>query len=77
MSCLMKAKTPTAEIVETLGGTRAVAELTGVTYSAVANWIMFEKFPPNTYVMMKDELEKLGLDAPPALWKMKLPEDAS
>jgi hypothetical protein len=58
------------EVIEALGGTKAVAEMTGRTYNAAANWRVFNRFPANTFVLMQTELVKRGLSAPVALWGM-------
>jgi hypothetical protein len=68
----MKRLTDAAKIVEVLGGREKVAELTEATnVKAVWNWPYFGVFPPNTYKVMTDELERLGYTAPPYLWKQK------
>jgi hypothetical protein len=67
----MKKLTSAAEIVEVLGGKDAVAEMCKSTDKAVWNWHgYFDCFPPRTYVVMVQKLEKLGYTAPPYLWKM-------
>jgi ABC-type hemin transport system substrate-binding protein len=62
--------TETAAIIEALGGTDAVAKLTGRKYSAAFNWRSFETFPPDTYLVMQRALRERGYDAPPRLWRM-------
>jgi hypothetical protein len=64
-----------SEIIETLGGVKAVSQLTGSTYAAVWNWKAFQKFPPRTFVILNDALRKQGHDAPARLWGMT--EDAA
>lgn len=61
----------TAEVMDALGGTGAVAVLTGSKPSAASNWRGFDTFPANTYVAMKAALEARGLTAPDSLWGMK------
>jgi hypothetical protein len=70
--------TTTREVVTALGGTKAVAGLTGRKYSAASNWLLESKgqFPPNTYVAMTSALALMGKSAPASLWGMKTPEDA-
>lgn len=65
--------TTTSEVVDALGGTRAVAALTGRTGTAVSNWKARRRFPPETYVLLSHELLNLGLQAPARLWKMEAP----
>jgi len=71
--------TTTREVAAALGGTKAVANLTGRKYSAAANWVLESKaqFPANTYVALNAALASIGKSAPPSLWGMKIPEDAS
>ena len=59
------------EVIEKLGGTKAVAELTKrPSPSAVPNWIVRNSFPLNTYTILKAALRARGYDAPDELWKM-------
>ncbi len=69
----------TREVAAALGGTKAVANLTGRKYSAAANWVQDRspQFPANTYVVMSDALAAIGKSAPASLWGMKIPEDAA
>ncbi len=60
----------TEQVMHALGGTRAVATLTGRKYSAAFHWLKFECFPSNTFLIMKGALEERGLDAPASLWRM-------
>ena len=70
--------TTTREVTAALGGTKAVANLTGRKYSAASNWLLESKgqFPPNTFVALNAALAKIGKSAPASLWGMKIPEDA-
>ena len=70
--------TTTREVAAALGGTKAVANLTGRKYSAAANWVQDKnpQFPANTFVALNAALAKIGKSAPPSLWGMKMPEDA-
>jgi hypothetical protein len=64
---------PTVDaVVDALGGTGAVAELTRNTDSAVSNWRRAEHFPANTYLILKGELKKIDCCAPDTLWSMKM-----
>lgn len=65
----------TAEVMEALGGTAAVAELTGRQVSAASNWLKFPTFPSNTYVAMKAALTLKGKTAPDSLWSMSVPSE--
>jgi hypothetical protein len=65
----------TVDVIEALGGTKAVAELTGRTYPAAFNW-RYSKFPANTYLAIQSALKERGLEAPPELWGMTQSEDA-
>jgi len=58
------------EVVDALGGTKAVAELTRRKDSAVSNWRTAGKFPPNTYLLLKAALSDKNKGAPDALWSM-------
>lgn len=72
-----EALTTTASVMEALGGTSAVAALTGREYRAAFNWRSFENFPADTYLVMTTELAKHGKSAPPSLWRMREPESAA
>lgn len=69
--------TTTREVTAALGGTKAVARLTGRKYSAAANWILGDnaQFPANTYVALNAALAAIGRTAPPSLWGMKIPAE--
>lgn len=58
------------EVVERLGGIKAVAALTGRKTTTVSAWqAKFGSFPSETYSLMRDELAKLGYSAPRTLWR--------
>jgi hypothetical protein len=61
---MSKSPPSVAEIVEALGGRRAVAKLCGVTYNAVANWCAWNAFPSRVHLVIYDECQKVGLDVP-------------
>lgn len=65
-----KPLTTTTDVIEELGGTSAVAELTGSTYAAVFNWRGFETFPSKTFLVMEKALAAKGRSAHPSLWGM-------
>jgi hypothetical protein len=59
------------EVVDTLGGNRAVCDLTGALPKAVYYWTGHARsFPSRTYCLMSDELRARGAKAPRDLWKM-------
>jgi hypothetical protein len=60
----------TAQVIAALGGKRAVADLTGRSWSAVWNWEDRKAFPPNTYAIIKGALQANGMAAPDSLWGM-------
>ena len=60
-----------------LGGTRAVAELTGRRYTAAAHWLKFKAFPSNTYLVLKSALYAKGYVAPDSLWGMTEPANCN
>lgn len=61
------------EIIDALGGTSAVADLTGSSATAVSNWRAVNRLPSNTYLVIKDALARLGRVAPDHLWSMREP----
>jgi hypothetical protein len=67
----------TAEVIDALGGNQPVADLTSSTNKAVSNWRGFSTFPSNTYVAITEALRASGKTAPPSLWGMKTPAEAS
>jgi hypothetical protein len=60
----------TSDVIAALGGTAAVARLTGNRMTTVSNWSSRRRFPARTFVVVSTELEKRGLSASPALWGM-------
>lgn len=56
--------------MDELGGTRAVADLTGRTYAAAFNWRSFKTFPADTYIVLTTALRDIGRTAPDSLWGM-------
>lgn len=59
-----------SEIIDTLGGNIAVAALTGDSPGNVSNWRKAGRFPSRKWRPMSLALEAMGIEAPPALWKM-------
>jgi hypothetical protein len=58
------------DVVKSLGGTKAVAELFGRGDPAVSNWRKAGYFPAHTYLVIKNELSKIERRAPDSLWNM-------
>ena len=56
------------EVIDALGGTAAVAGLTGRGVTAVCNWRVEDRFPANTYLVMTKALRRERLGAPAELW---------
>lgn len=63
-----------AEVIEILGGVAPVADLTGRSYDATWNWKTWKHFPPDTYLVLTDALNKRGYEAPASLWRMVEPQ---
>lgn len=63
------------QVIDALGGTKAVAILVGKPYRTVWNWRRFDVFPSNTYVILTEELNERGYCAPLALWSMLDPSE--
>jgi hypothetical protein len=61
------------EIVDALGGNVVVAQITSTTPKAVSNWRAADKFPSNTYVVLRNALALHKIVAPTALWSMRRP----
>lgn len=62
----------TDDVIEALGGNRAVGDLTTSNAKAVSNW-RGSKFPAWTYLAIKGALKRTGKSAPDALWAMNPP----
>lgn len=63
--------TTVPEVIEALGGNRAVAALTKRTEQAVSNWKNAGFFSAATYLVMAAALEHAGYEAPPELWRIE------
>lgn len=68
---VMAQYTSAGAVIDALGGTTAVAELTGSKLNTVSNWRAFGVFPPKTYLVLINELAAKGHEAPASLWGMK------
>lgn len=64
-------------VINALGGTAAVAKLTGAPQQAVTNWKRRNKLPATTVMVLRTELQRIGIDAPLALWGVTAPVRAS
>lgn len=58
------------EVIDTLGGTGAVARLLGVDDRVVSNW-RGRGLPPETYLVLTQALRSRRRSAPPGLWRMR------
>jgi hypothetical protein len=57
------------DVVDALGGKSAVGRMLDQNSAAVCNWKRRrQRFPTKFYLIMKDELDARGADAPPDLW---------
>ena len=59
-----------SEIVVAIGGNSVLAKLTGRKTQHITNWKAQGTLPPATYLVVTDELRRLGYDAPPELWRI-------
>lgn len=66
------------DVIDALGGSTAVARLTGREGSqAASNWRASNSFPANTFIVLTDALARQGYSAPQALWRMVEPVQAA
>jgi hypothetical protein len=56
------------EIVDAIGGTAATALLTERKMQHVSNWKASGRLPPDTFMIVKKELERRGFTASPTLF---------
>lgn len=66
------------EVIDALGGLKAVEALTGRKTTTVSAWqAKFNSFPAELFVLMTEELRTLGYTAPKALWRqIERPDDS-
>jgi hypothetical protein len=64
-----------SEAINALGGTVAVARLTGKSPQSVTNYRQAKRFPSDIYLIMKTALRIKGYDAPSTLWGIREPEE--
>ena len=65
----------TSEVIDALGGTAAVARLTGRSMQAVSNWKERGLFTAAAYEPISRALSEIGKRAHPSVWK-SLPPSA-
>ena len=61
------------DVIDALGGTAETARITGRSQQAISNWRARGSLPPETYLVMQAALAEIGLEAPPAVWRMDAP----
>lgn len=65
------------DVIKALGGPAALAGITGRTVQAVSNWKSDNRLPSWSYLVLSQHLEAVGWQAPPSLWGIVEPENAS
>lgn len=65
------------DVIDALGGTGAVAALTGASIASVSNWRANGRLPPRTFLIVTAALTEIGATAPAALWSIDDPETKS
>lgn len=65
----------TTDVMDALGGIKAVSALTGSGYKATENWSRAKTFPPCFFLVMSWALHKIGKTAPPELWRQVTPDE--
>lgn len=68
--------TTTSQVIDALGGNKAVEALTGCSPQVVSNWRRFDTFPASKFVLMTSALAAVGKHAPASLWGMSPPVKA-
>jgi len=56
------------DVIDAIGGSSAIAQLTGRGRTAVSNWRSWERFPACLHALMTEALLQRGCVASPALW---------
>lgn len=65
----MDALRTTAAVIDALGGTAAVARITGRSMQAVSNWKQRGLFTATAYEPISRALTQIGKEAHPAVWR--------
>lgn len=65
------------QVIDALGGTAATARLTNRAAQHVSNWRKANRLPADTFLILREELTKRGKNAPPSVWGIREPEQAS
>jgi hypothetical protein len=75
----MRGTLETAEdVIEALGGVPATARLTGRKDGrVVSNWKVRKRLPADTFLIVSDELKRLGKNASPSVWGITAPEQGA
>jgi hypothetical protein len=61
-------------VIECLGGAKEVAQLFGISTNAVHNWVMAERLPANTYLVIREKLKARRKKVPDSLFRMADPK---
>jgi hypothetical protein len=69
--------TTAGEVIDALGGTAETARKTNRQMQAVSNWRKSGRLPAETFLIVSDELAKLGRAAPPELWGIASAQDSA
>jgi len=67
----------TGAVIDECGGTVATAAIIRRTKQHVSNYRRTGRFPPDTFLVLKDELKKRRCAAPSSLWGIPEPVRAS
>lgn len=66
---MSKSLSTVSEVIQALGGTKAVAQLFDLREAAVGNWRIANAMPPHTFTKIQAELMARGTTADIGLWK--------
>jgi hypothetical protein len=69
----MRCLETTDEVIDFLGGNKAVSEATGRGSQAISNWRSRGKFPPETFLVLQALLKARRVKAPASLWGIEEP----
>lgn len=61
--------TTTSDLIDALGGTKAICDLLNVGQQAVSHWRVRDRLPAHTYPTVQSELMKRGLSADLSVWR--------